>query len=52
MRIGEMVPLRFSDVDLTAEPATITVRAGTTKTKETRITHISSEAASFLKGSI
>jgi len=49
MRIGEIVQLRFSDVDLTLEPATITVRAETTKTQETRITHISSEAASALK---
>ena len=49
MRIGEIVQLRFSDVDLTLEPTTITVRAETTKTQETRITHISSEAASALK---
>jgi len=49
MRIGEIVQLRFSDVDLTLEPVTITVRAETTKTQETRITHISSEAASALK---
>jgi len=48
MRIGEIVQLRFSDVDFT-EPTTITVRAETTKTKETRITHISSEATSALK---
>ncbi len=49
MRIGEIVQLRFSDVDFTLDPATITVRAETTKTRETRITHISSEAASILK---
>jgi len=48
MRIGEIVQLRFSDVDFT-EPVTITVRAETTKTRETRITHISSEATSALK---
>jgi len=47
MRIGEIVQLRFSDVDFT-EPTTITVRAETTKTRETRITHISSEATSAL----
>jgi len=49
MRIGEIVQLRFSDVDFTLKPITITVRAETTKTQETRITHISSEAASALK---
>jgi len=48
MRIGEIVQLRFSDVDFT-EPTTIIVRAETTKTRETRITHISSEATSALK---
>jgi len=48
MRIGEIVQLRFSDVDFT-EPTTITVRAETTKTQETRITHISSEATSAVK---
>jgi len=48
MRIGEIVQLRFSDIDFT-EPTTITVRAETTKTRETRITHISSEATSALK---
>lgn len=49
MRIGEITQLRFSDVDFTLDPVTITVRAETTKTRETRITHISSEAASALK---
>ncbi len=48
MRIGEIVQLRFSDIDFT-EPTTITIRAETTKTRETRITHISSEATSALK---
>jgi len=49
MRIGEIVQLRLSDIDFTLDPVTITVRAETTKTQETRITHISSEAASALK---
>jgi len=49
MRIGEIVQLRFSDVNFTSDPVTITVRAETTKTRETRITHISFEAASTLK---
>ena len=49
MRIGEIVQLRFSDVDFTSDLVTITVRAETTKTRETRITHISFEAASTFK---
>jgi integrase len=49
MRIGEIVQLRLSDIDFTLDPVTITIRAETTKTQETRITHISSEATSALK---
>ena len=49
MRIGEIAQLRFSDVDLTAKPARITIRAETAKTRETRITHVSSEAVNALK---
>ncbi len=49
MRIGEIIQLRMSDVDLSAAPVTITIRAKTTKTRETRLTHISSEASNSLK---
>lgn len=49
MRIGEIVQLRFSDIDLTVNPVRVTVRAETTKTRETRITHVSSEAQSALR---
>jgi len=49
MRIGEIIQLKLSDVDLNTTPVTITIRAITTKTRETRITHISSEAANSLK---
>lgn len=49
MRLGEILHLRLSDVDLEKKPTHITVRASTTKTRQTRITHISSEAASALK---
>ncbi|QMU53778.1 MAG: tyrosine-type recombinase/integrase [Nitrosopumilus sp.] len=52
MRIGEITQLRLADVDLTQNPVTITVRAETTKTRETRITHMTSEAASALKDHI
>ena len=49
MRIGEITQLRLSDIDFTLNPVTITIRSETTKTRETRITHISSEAVSSLK---
>jgi len=49
MRIGEIIQLRLSDVDFTTTPVTITIRGVTTKTRETRLTHISSEAAKSLK---
>ena len=49
MRIGEIVQLRFSDVDFTKKPSTILIRAETAKTRETRITHISTEATKALK---
>jgi len=49
MRIGEIIQLRMSDVDLSTTPVTITIRAETTKTRETRLTHISSEASNSLK---
>jgi len=45
MRIGEIIQLKLSDVDLSTTPTTITIRGITTKTRETRLTHISSEAA-------
>jgi len=49
MRIGEIIQLKLSDVDFTTTPATITIRGVTTKTREARLTHISSEAANSLK---
>lgn len=49
MRIGEIVQLRFADVDLSVNPTRIIIRAETAKTRETRITHVSSEAASTLR---
>ena len=49
MRIDEIIQLKLSDVDLSTTPVTITIRAITTKTRETRLTHISSEAANSLK---
>jgi len=49
MRIGEIIQLKLSDVDLSTTPTTITIRGITTKTRETRLTHISSEAANSLQ---
>ena len=49
MRIGEIIQLRMTDVDFTKSPVTIMIRAETTKTRETRLTHISSEATNSLK---
>ena len=49
MRIGEITQLRLSDIDFTLNPVTITIRSETTKTRETRITHISSEAVSSFR---
>lgn len=48
MRIGEIVQLKLSDIEF-SNPTTITIRANTTKTRETRLTHISSEATNALK---
>jgi len=49
MRLGEIMQLKLSDIDLTTNPTTITIRAVTTKTREARLTHISSEATGALK---
>jgi len=49
MRIGEIAQLKLSDIDFTKKPTTIKIRAETTKTRETRITHISSETTKALK---
>ncbi len=49
MRIAEIIQLKLSDIDLSTNPTTILIRADTTKTRETRITHISSEATRALK---
>ena len=49
MRILEIVHLKLSDIDFTTTPTTITIRAVTTKTRESRITHITTEATKTLK---
>jgi len=48
MRIGEIVKLKKSDIDFTTSPTTIKVRRETTKTRETRFTHITTEASKSL----
>lgn len=49
MRIEELVQLKISDVDFSTNPTTISIRAETTKTREPRFTHITTEATTSLK---
>ena len=49
MRIAETIQIRLSDVDFTKTPTTIKIRAETTKTRESRIVCISSEATNILQ---
>jgi len=48
IRIGEMVQLRLPDIDFTTNPTTIRIRRETTKTRETRFTHITTEVSKTL----
>ena len=49
MRLGELVQLRISDIDFSTNPTTIYLRKDTTKTRQTRLTHITAEATKSLK---
>ena len=49
MRLGEIIQLKFSDIDFETNPTTIKIRAETTKTRESRVTHITKEATQALK---
>lgn len=49
MRIGELVQLRIRDLDFSTNPTTIHLRKETTKTRETRFTHISAEATKSVR---
>ena len=49
MRIAETIQIRLADVDFTKTPTTINIRAETTKTRESRIVCISSEATNILQ---
>ena len=49
MRIGELVQLRFSDIDFSTTPTSIRIRKETCKTRQTRFTCISDEATVTLK---
>lgn len=49
MRVGELVQLRVSDIDFSTNPTTIYLRREITKTRETRFTHITTEATNSLK---
>jgi len=49
MRTGELVQLKLSDIEFSTNPTTIHLRKETTKTRDTRFTHISAEATKSLK---
>jgi integrase len=49
MRIGEVLQLRFTDMDLEAIPAEVTIRQEITKTRQKRITFLSREAVAALQ---
>jgi len=49
MRISELLQLTLTDIDFTKNPTTIRIRSDTTKTRETRITCLSSEATNALQ---
>ena len=49
MRISEVLQLRIQDINFTKNPTTILVRVETAKTRDTRITCISTEATNALQ---
>jgi len=49
MRIGEINQLKLSDINFDTTPTTILIRKETTKTREARYTHISTETTNSLK---
>lgn len=49
MRIGEIIQLKPSDIDLASNPPRIRIRAETTKTREDRETFLTQEATRALK---
>jgi integrase len=49
LRLGELVQLRLSDIDFTVTPATILVRANTSKSKMARQTFLTEEATKSLQ---
>jgi integrase len=48
MRIGEALSLKWSDIEMDRDPVRVHIRAISTKTKEPRITYISTEAKKAL----
>lgn len=49
LRVGELLNLSLSDIDLNADPAMITVRASNSKNKQPRYTFITNEAREAVK---
>lgn len=48
-RLGEITQLQLHDIDFSTNPTTIRLRRETTKTRETRFVHITTEATNALK---
>jgi len=49
MRLGEIIQLKIGDIDFSCKPVRIQIRAEITKTRESRETYLTSEAATSLK---
>jgi integrase len=49
LRLGELVNLRIMDVDFTTTPTTVYVRGNTTKTRQSRLTFLTTETTNALK---
>ena len=49
LRLGELVNLRIIDVDFTTTPTTVYVRGNTTKTRQSRLTFLTTETSNALK---
>ncbi|HLA22760.1 MAG TPA: tyrosine-type recombinase/integrase [Nitrosopumilaceae archaeon] len=49
MRISEIIQLKLSDINFGTNPITVTIRSETTKTRQTRITCLTTEATLALK---
>ena len=49
MRLGEIIQLKLSDINFDTNPTTILIRKETTKTRQSRNTHVTTEASGSIK---